>query len=48
MGKEELENANPTVFRRTEERSVTLDDENDDVVDEIDEREIFDILMFYK
>jgi len=39
-----LENANPTVFQRSEERTVTQDEQNDDVIDEIDEREIFDYI----
>jgi metal-sulfur cluster biosynthetic enzyme len=40
----DLENANPTVFQSTGERPITEDDENDDFVDEIDEREIFDYI----
>jgi len=39
-----LDNANPTVFESTQERAVTEDDENDDVIDDIDEREIFDYI----
>jgi len=39
-----LDNANPTVFESTKERAVTEDEENDDVIDEIDEREIFDYI----
>jgi len=39
-----LENANPTVFQPTGDRPVTADDENDDLIDEIDEREIFDYI----
>lgn len=40
-----LENANPVVFGRTQERLITPEEEDDDVVDEIDSREIFDILI---
>ena len=39
-----LENANPTIFQRKQERTVVPEEENDDVVDKIDEREVFDIL----
>jgi len=39
-----LENANPTVFQPTADRPITADDENDDLVDEIDEREVFDYI----
>ena len=39
-----LENANPLVFERSKEREITADEEDDDVVDEIDAREVFDIL----
>ena len=41
---ERLENVNPTIHRRLAEREISPDDEDDDVVDEIDAREIFDIL----
>lgn len=37
----ELENINPHVYRKCEERRLTKDDENDDVADPFDEREIF-------
>ena len=39
-----LENANPTIYEQTQEREITLADEDDDVVDEFDRREIFGIL----
>lgn len=39
-----LENANPTIFQKKQERIVVPEEENDDVVDKIDEREVFDIL----
>ena len=37
----ELENINPNVFKKTDERDVTRDELNENVVDPIDEREIF-------
>jgi len=37
-----LENANPTVFNRSNERQATSDEENDSIHDEIDAREVFD------
>ena len=40
-----LENENPVVFERTEEREILLADEDDDVVDQFDDREVFDILL---
>ncbi|EDS36534.1 FAM96B [Culex quinquefasciatus] len=40
----ELENINPNVYKRSEERKYTENDENDDVVDPFDEREIFDLI----
>ncbi len=36
-----LENVNPVIFKRTEEREYNECDEDDDVTDEIDSREIF-------
>ena len=39
-----LENANPTIYQQTREREITAQELDDDVVDEIDSREIFDIL----
>ena len=39
-----LENANPTIFLQKTEREVLPDEENEDVVDKIDKREVFDIL----
>uniref|UniRef100_A0A1Q3FDG3 Putative fam96b n=1 Tax=Culex tarsalis TaxID=7177 RepID=A0A1Q3FDG3_CULTA len=40
----ELENINPNVYKRSEDRKSTEDDENDDVADPFDEREIFDLI----
>jgi len=39
-----LENSNPAVFGRVGERKVLPSEEDDDVRDEIDAREVFDIL----
>ena len=40
-----LENANPVIFQRSGERLLTATDEDEDVHDPIDDREIFDILF---
>ncbi|XP_065088001.1 MIP18 family protein galla-2 [Ochlerotatus camptorhynchus] len=40
----ELENINPHVYRKCEDRRITKADENDDVCDPFDEREIFDLI----
>ncbi len=40
-----LENANPVIFQRSGERLLTANDEDEDVHDPIDDREIFDILF---
>ncbi len=39
-----LENANPLIFERSGERILSATDEDEDVADPIDDREIFDIL----
>ncbi|NXF87013.1 MIP18 protein, partial [Eubucco bourcierii] len=39
-----LENANPLIYRRSGERPVTAQEEDDELPDCIDDREIFDIL----
>ncbi|NXP86787.1 MIP18 protein, partial [Passerina amoena] len=39
-----LENANPLIYRRSGERPVTAREEDDELPDAIDDREIFDIL----
>uniref|UniRef100_A0A3Q3EBE2 Cytosolic iron-sulfur assembly component 2B n=1 Tax=Labrus bergylta TaxID=56723 RepID=A0A3Q3EBE2_9LABR len=44
-GGSQLENANPVVFQRTGERLQTANDEDEDIHDPIDDREIFDILL---
>lgn len=43
-----LENVNPTVHGRLKERNITADEEDDDVVDKIDTREVFDILSLFQ
>ncbi|KAL3971763.1 homeodomain interacting protein kinase [Sarotherodon galilaeus] len=40
-----LENANPVIFQRSGERVQTASEEDEDVHDPIDDREIFDILF---
>ncbi|TKS86059.1 Mitotic spindle-associated MMXD complex subunit MIP18 MSS19-interacting protein of 18 kDa [Collichthys lucidus] len=40
-----LENANPVIFQRSGERLLTATDEDEDIHDPIDDREIFDILF---
>lgn len=42
---ETLENINPKLYRKTDERQLTIDDENEDVADGFDEREIFGEFM---
>ncbi|KAM6956662.1 cytosolic iron-sulfur assembly component 2B [Aplochiton taeniatus] len=39
-----LENANPLIFQRSGARLQTATDEDEDVVDPIDDREIFDLI----
>lgn len=39
-----LENANPTIFQQKKERDILPEEEDEEVVDKIDEREVFDIL----
>ncbi|KAM8851717.1 cytosolic iron-sulfur assembly component 2B isoform X1 [Synchiropus splendidus] len=40
----QLENANPVIFQRSDERLLTATDEDEDVHDPIDDREIFDMI----
>ncbi|RDD46955.1 MIP18 family protein [Trichoplax sp. H2] len=40
-----LENINPTVFSKSKEREILPEELDDNIVDKIDEREIFDILQ---
>lgn len=37
----ELENINPSVYKKTDERAAAKTDYNENVVDPIDEREVF-------
>lgn len=46
VDRERLENVNPTVHGRLDERKTTVEDEDDDIEDLFDTREIFDILKF--
>ncbi|XP_076449664.1 cytosolic iron-sulfur assembly component 2B-like [Babylonia areolata] len=39
-----LENANPLVFRRSKERPILPEEEDDNIVDKIDDREVFDMI----
>ncbi|XP_028983647.1 cytosolic iron-sulfur assembly component 2B isoform X2 [Betta splendens] len=39
-----LENANPVIFQRSGERLLTASEEDEDVHDPIDDREIFDLI----
>lgn len=38
---DEKENINPNVFQKISEREITYEEEDDDIVDEFDAREIF-------
>jgi len=40
----QIENANPLIFERAEERIITNEEEDEDVVDKFDQREIFDLI----
>lgn len=48
MGMEKLDNANPAVFNRREDRAITSSELNDDFRDEIDAREVFDHIRCIK
>jgi hypothetical protein len=39
-----LENINPKLYRKCEEREISQEDEDDNVVDPFDSREVFGIL----
>ncbi|KAI2797423.1 hypothetical protein RDWZM_000200 [Blomia tropicalis] len=43
-----LDNANPTIYKRKEDRIIERKDQDDKVNDEIDEREIFDLIRGIK
>lgn len=38
---DKLENINPKLYKKIDERQITAEDENEDIVDEFDAREIF-------
>lgn len=40
----ELENINPTVFKQASERRITEEEQDENHVDKIDDREVFGIL----
>uniref|UniRef100_A0A1B6JBL3 MIP18 family-like domain-containing protein n=1 Tax=Homalodisca liturata TaxID=320908 RepID=A0A1B6JBL3_9HEMI len=39
-----LENLNPKLYRKCEEREISKYEEDDDIVDEFDSREVFDLI----
>ncbi|XP_034943460.1 MIP18 family protein galla-2 [Chelonus insularis] len=41
---DKLENINPKLYEKIVDRQVTADDENEDIIDEFDAREIFDLI----
>lgn len=41
---ETLENINPKLYKKINDRQVTAQDEDEDIEDEFDEREIFDLI----
>lgn len=43
-----LENVNPVVYGKSDNRLITLSDEDEDVHDEIDRREVFDLIRGIK
>ncbi|KAI4471185.1 hypothetical protein MML48_1g17997 [Holotrichia oblita] len=40
----ELENVNPNIYSKIDDRLITLEEQDDDVEDEFDAREIFDLI----
>ncbi|KAG8543336.1 hypothetical protein GDO81_024901 [Engystomops pustulosus] len=44
VGSSQLENANPLIYQRSGERQVTAQDEDEELHDKIDDREIFDLI----
>lgn len=42
--RDSLENINPVVYQKKTERSVLPEDEDENVIDEIDSREVFDLI----
>ncbi|XP_071570272.1 MIP18 family protein galla-2 [Temnothorax nylanderi] len=41
---ENLENINPKLYKKLDDREITVEEQDEDVVDEFDAREIFDII----
>ncbi|KAH0950781.1 hypothetical protein HN011_006755 [Eciton burchellii] len=41
---ENLENINPKLYRKLDDREITAEEQDEDIVDEFDAREIFDII----
>ncbi|KYN05134.1 PREDICTED: MIP18 family protein CG7949 [Cyphomyrmex costatus] len=41
---ENLENINPKLYKKLDDREITISDQDEDVTDEFDAREIFDII----
>ncbi|XP_015525111.1 MIP18 family protein galla-2 [Neodiprion pinetum] len=41
---DQLENTNPKLYKKVHEREITAEDEDEDVVDDFDSREIFDLI----
>ncbi|XP_073412474.1 cytosolic iron-sulfur assembly component 2B [Dendrobates tinctorius] len=44
VGSSQLENANPLIYERSGDRQVTAQDEDEELHDKIDDREIFDLI----
>lgn len=40
----QLDNANPVIYQVSKDRTIAPENEDDDVIDKIDDREVFDIL----
>jgi hypothetical protein len=43
MMSENLENINPKLYRKLDDREITAEEQDEDIVDEFDAREIFGI-----
>jgi len=43
-----LENINPKLYRKCEEREITPEEKDDNVVDPFDSREVFGILLIQR
>ncbi|XP_064611485.1 cytosolic iron-sulfur assembly component 2B-like [Liolophura sinensis] len=40
----QLDNANPVIYQVSEDRTIAPENEDDDVIDKIDDREVFDLI----